>query len=44
MTAMIEEAGRQPIERDSLYHEIVRDQPARVKPSRTLTHLSVSTN
>src|SRR5687768_1411091 len=28
MCAMIEEVGRVPIERDSLYHEIVRDEPA----------------
>src|SRR5688572_30211956 len=28
MVAMIEEVGRVPIERDSLYHEIVRDEPS----------------
>jgi aminodeoxyfutalosine synthase len=29
MVAMIKEAGRIPIERDSLYHEIRRDEPER---------------
>ncbi len=42
MSAMIVEAGREPIERDSLYHEIIRDQPVKEKPARTLTHLSVT--
>ena len=35
MVRMIEEAGRVPIERDSLYHEIVRDTPVAARaPSR----------
>ena len=33
MVRMIEEAGRIPIERDSLYHEIVRDAPVVAKSS-----------
>lgn len=40
MCAMIREAGREPIERDSLYNEIKRDEPAS-KP-RQLTPLHVS--
>lgn len=43
MTAMIEEAGRQPIERDSLYHEIQRDENRHQNNGRTLTPLSVVT-
>lgn len=38
MVYMIEEVGRVPIERDSLYHEIVREQP--VTPKRTLIPLA----
>ncbi|MCB8932792.1 MAG: CofH family radical SAM protein [Fimbriimonadaceae bacterium] len=34
MVRMIEEAGRVPVERDSLYREIVRDEPV-PKPSKT---------
>lgn len=34
MVRMIEEAGRVPVERDSLYREIVRDAPL-AKPSKT---------
>lgn len=42
MCAMIREAGREPIERDSLYHEIKRDPEAMAgKPTRQLTPLSV---
>jgi aminodeoxyfutalosine synthase len=32
MVRMIEEAGRVPVERDSLYHEIVRDPSELVQP------------
>jgi len=38
MVYMIEEVGRVPIERDSLYHEIMREQP--VTPKRTLIPLA----
>ncbi len=38
MVHMIEEVGRVPIERDSLYHEIVRERP--VTPKRTLIPLA----
>ncbi len=38
MVYMIEDVGRVPIERDSLYHEIVREQP--VTPKRTLIPLA----
>jgi aminodeoxyfutalosine synthase len=41
MVRMIEEAGRVPVERDSLYREIVREsQPT--APKRTLTPLAVA--
>jgi aminodeoxyfutalosine synthase len=36
MVRMIEEAGRVPVERDSLYHEIVRDEPVRAETGRML--------
>lgn len=38
MVHMIREVGREPIERDSLYREIVRDEP--VAPERRLTPLA----
>ncbi len=41
MCYMIREAGREPIERDSLYREIVREHQLD-RPARTLTPLSVS--
>jgi aminodeoxyfutalosine synthase len=39
---LIEEAGRVPVERDTLYHEVVRDQPAgqRWKTGRKLAALN----
>jgi aminodeoxyfutalosine synthase len=40
MVAMIEEAGRTPVERDSLYREIVRNEP-RAK-TRSLTPLALA--
>lgn len=36
MVRMIEEAGRVPVERDSLYNEIVRDEPVRAETGRML--------
>lgn len=39
MCAMIREAGREPIERDSLYNEIVRDSEP--EPARRLTPIAV---
>lgn len=42
MCAMIREAGREPIERDSLYHEIVRDDANMDLPRRTLTPLAMA--
>ncbi|MFN3728342.1 MAG: radical SAM protein [Fimbriimonadaceae bacterium] len=36
MVRMIREAGRVPVERDSLYHEIVRDEPEPKVARRTL--------
>jgi aminodeoxyfutalosine synthase len=42
MCAMIREAGRDPIERDSLYHEIKRDEEAEVAPTRHLTPLAMA--
>ena len=42
MTRMITEAGREPIERDSLYNEIKRDPAVQEKRERTLIPLSVS--
>lgn len=43
MCAMIREVGREPIERDSLYHEIVRENPEEVgKNGRKLVPLAVS--
>jgi len=44
MSTMIVEAGREPIERDSLYHEIVRDHQPASRPVRSLTPLTVSTS
>ncbi len=41
MVRMIEEAGRIPVERDSLYNEIVRE-PAELRRERKLTPLTVS--
>lgn len=41
MVAMIEEAGRIPVERDSLYNEIVRSDSA-CKPRRQLTAVPVA--
>jgi len=34
---LIEEAGRNPVERDTLYHEVVREQGARWKTGRRLS-------
>jgi aminodeoxyfutalosine synthase len=42
MTAMIREAGRTPVERDSLYNEIIRDEVVQEKKQRRLIPLSVS--
>ncbi len=42
MCAMIREAGREPIERDSLYHEIVRDDVNMDLPRRKLTPLAMA--
>lgn len=41
MVRMIEEAGRIPVERDSLYHEIKRE-PSAMKKERHLTPLTVA--
>jgi aminodeoxyfutalosine synthase len=40
MVRMIEEVGRVPVERDSLYNEIVRDET--VKPARRLTPIAMA--
>lgn len=42
MTYMIREAGRIPVERDSLYQEIVREDTGQSPRARTLTPLSVA--
>jgi aminodeoxyfutalosine synthase len=42
MMAMIREAGREPVERDSLYKEIVRDEVQAPRQGRALTPLAVS--
>lgn len=41
MVRMITEAGRRPVERDSLYNEIVRDEPVPDRPARRLVPLRV---
>ncbi len=41
MVRMIEEVGRIPVERDSFYNEIIRENPS-PKPQRTLTPIAVS--
>lgn len=43
MCYMIREAGREPVERDSLYQEIKRDAPV-AKPVRQLTPLNMAAN
>lgn len=42
MCHMIREAGREPIERDSLYNEIVRDEGEEIAPKRRLTPLAMA--
>jgi len=37
---LIEEAGRVPVERDTLYHEVVRETAHKWKPGRKLAQVS----
>jgi aminodeoxyfutalosine synthase len=42
MVRMIEEVGRVPVERDSLYNEIVRDNPLPLEPKRVMLPMARS--